>query len=307
MSLTKKALLANLRISQWTGRKYDKRANDTVETKHNTQGRVGNYTKKLLPGAETLENVRRLADSIRKFFYEQSLPWFSDGSRIVAAQNYLDFVNEFRTRKAEFDNAVSDFLAEYHSLKSEAHASLGDLYNDAEYPNYDYLKETFSCEITFLPIPDAGDFRVEILDSEKETFLKNMARVEQDAARECWERLYKVVNKAAERIADPKAILRDSLLENVHEICALLPKLNVTDDPDLESMRIAVKKTVNSISTDDCRKVTSVREDAARVLANITDKMGAFMGAPAPVSGPSSGADSRNDGPSDYSTMANMS
>jgi hypothetical protein len=237
MSLTNKALLANLKISQWTGRKYDKRANDTVHTSHNTQGKVGNYTKKLLPGAKELEEVRRIADSIRKFFYEQSLPWYSDGSRIVAAQNYLDFTNEFRKHKADFDAAVAEFLRRYILLKNEAKDRLGDLYKETEYPHFEYLKNAFACDVTFFPIPDVSDFRVDILDAEKDQFLKNIAQVEADAARECWDRLYKVVNKAAERIADPKAILRDSLLENVQEICTLLPKLNVTDDPNLETLR----------------------------------------------------------------------
>lgn len=278
MSLTKKALLANLKISQWTGRKLDKRANDTVETSYSTQSRVGNYTKKLLPGARELETVQKLASAIRAFFYEQSLPWYSDGSRIVAAQNYMDFTNEFRQRKNEFDNAVKDFIAEYPVLKEIARQKLGDLFLESEYPNASDLECTFSCEITFMPIPDVSDFRVNILDSEKDIFLKNMARIEKDAAHECWNRLHNVVSKAALRISDPKAVFRDSLIENIYEMCDLLPKLNVTDDPNLEKMRQEVEKTIAGISANDCRNIKTARQDAAQSLSSVMSKMSAFMG-----------------------------
>ena len=38
-------------------------------------------------------------------------------------------------------------------------------------------------------------------------------------------------------MADPKKVFRDSLVENARELCELLPKLNMTDDPNLEAIR----------------------------------------------------------------------
>lgn len=282
MSLSNKALLSVLSISQWTGRRLDKRATETVEHSHSTEKHVGQYTKKLLPAAKELEEVHRLSNNIRQFFYEQSLPWYSDGSRIISAKNYLDFTAEFRKRKADFDYAVEQFIIAYPDLRESARQKLGDLFNETQYPSVSYLRQAFNCEISFMPLPDVKDFRVDVSESEKATFLKKIAEVEATAMKECWSRLFDTVSKAAHRMSDPSAILRDSLLENVREICALLPKLNISDDPTLESMRQAVESTIASISTDECRQNKEVRSEASKALDDITAKMGAFMGYVAP-------------------------
>jgi hypothetical protein len=278
MSLSNRALLANLTISQWTGRKLDKIATDTVEINHKTEGKVGNYTKKLLPNARELEEVNRHAASIRAFFYEQSLPWHTDGARIISAKNYLDFINAFKIKKQAFDASVSEFITAYPTLMEKARLKLGDLFRETEYPTIEKLQNSFQCEVNFLPMPDVSDFRTEILESEKESFLAKMKQVEVDAMRECWNRLFTVVDKAANRIADPSAILRDSLIENIQEICQLLPRLNISNDPALESMRLNVEKTIAGISVDACREFPQVRDESAKKLADIMNTMSSFMG-----------------------------
>jgi uncharacterized protein YozE (UPF0346 family) len=279
MSIANKCLLATLNISQWTGRKLDKKATGTVEATHATTGKVGNYTKKLLPGAAELAEVSRLAGAIRTFFYTQSLPWHTDGSRIISNANYLEFTAKFRAHKSEFDHSVSEFLTAYPMLRAQAKAKLGDLFNETEYPTVSGLAQRFACDVSFMPVPDIGDFRVEILDSEKRAFLDSMATVERNAMRDCWSRLHDVTSKAAAKLSDPTAIFRDSLLENVLEMCALLPRLNITDDSDLELMRRKVESAVSKLSADTCRENPHVRASAATDLDSITRAMSAFMGA----------------------------
>lgn len=282
--LANKALLANLRISAWTGRKLDRVATDTVKTKHDTQDGAGNYTKKLLPGADELAAIERTAKAIRVFFYEQTLPWFSDGTRILAGLNYMDFTTAFRKHRDDYQAAVTAFLGAYPALQEAARAKLGDLYRETEYPSIAYLKNAFECDISFMPVPAVGDFRVEILDTEKDAFMRRMREVETTAMRECWTRLHDVVSKAAMTLSQDRAdgkpaIFRDSLIQNISDMCALLPKLNVTDDADLEAMRVKVEKLVSTISPDTCRESVIERQDVAAKLADITSKMSVFMGA----------------------------
>src|SRR5437773_536002 len=105
MSLSNKAILVNLSISQWVGRRIEKSAKETVETAHTTDKRVGNYTKKLLPGAKELEEIQRLAGAIRVFFYTNTAPWLNDGSRIISSKHYMEFTAEFRQMKGVLDRA----------------------------------------------------------------------------------------------------------------------------------------------------------------------------------------------------------
>jgi predicted HAD superfamily Cof-like phosphohydrolase len=140
-----------------------------------------------------------------------------------------------------------------------------------------YLKSTFACDIAFMPIPDVADFRVEILDSEKQAFLDRMKEQENNALADCWSRLHDVVAKAAQKLNDPKAVFRDSLIENIQDMCQLLPKLNVMDNPELEAMRVQVESLLTSVNPDNVRKSVSERRDTAAKLDDITAKMSAFM------------------------------
>ncbi len=284
MSMSDKALIANLSISQCAFRKIDKRATGTVETTHATDHRVGNYTKKLLPGAKQLELIQSIATAIRKFFDRQTLPWLTDGSRILSSKNYIEFRREFRAHQNKFESAVNDFFIEYPQLRREARAKLGDLFNDCEYPSEAKLRKAFKCEVSCFPLPDVSDFRTEILDTEKDAFLESMRAIEVKAMQECWTRLYSVVANAAEKLKNPDTIFRDSLIGNIQDICELLPRLNVTDDPILEGMRREVEALAASVVPDTMRPTSAdykpeIRTDAAAALAAMADKMCAFMGA----------------------------
>lgn len=279
MSLSDKAILASLSISTWAARKLDKPATAKVETEFSTQGKVGQYTKNLLPGARELQEVGRVATSIREFYYTNTLPWCADGTRILSSKNYLPFTSEYRKRRGEFDRAVSDFLTAYPSLQAHAQVKLGSLFSPGEYPAIARLESSFSCDVQFMPMPDVQDFRVEILDSEKTEFLDRMKDAESRAMRDCWSRLHEVVSRAAGKLSQPDAIFRDSLIENISEVCAILPRLNLTDDPQLETMRQHVEQTIAAISPDSCRVSESSRNSAAGSLADIASKMSAFMGA----------------------------
>lgn len=277
-ALSQRALLVHINISQWTGRRADKQATDTVIKAHKTDSTAGGYTKRLLPGAKELEAVATIASQIRTYFYEQTLPWMTDGSRIISAKNHLKFAAEIRKMIAGFDSAVLDFEAAYPRLQAQAQKTLGGLYKGDEYPTPSEIKQKFKCEVSYLPLPDVKDFRVEVSESEKRAFVEKMKETESNAMRSVWERLHTVTRAAAEKLGAPDAIFRDSLLDNVKELCEMLPALNVSDDAKLDAAKKDIEKLINGYSPDALRADKSKRKDAAKKLKDVTDKMGAFMG-----------------------------
>lgn len=277
MSLSNKAMLVSLKISQWGNRKHDKRATGTVEDTYATKGKVGQYSKKLLPNALELAEVVRQAQDIRVYFYQQTLPWAHDGTRILKADNYIEFTNTLRAKRAGFERVVDEFIYAYPRLLQDAKNTLGNLFHETDYPTSASLRGAFDFELSFMPMPSVEDFRVTISDEEKAEFSNKMREVEGIAMRDCWNRLHEVVSNAANKLHSPDAVFRDSLIENITEICKLLPKLNVTDDAQLESMRQSVESLVAGISPDACRGNPETRSDAARKLDDITSKMSAFM------------------------------
>jgi hypothetical protein len=116
-----------------------------------------------------------------------------------------------------------------------------------------------------------------------------LARIQQDverrvadaqatAMKEVWQRLYDRVKHMAEKLADPKAVFRDSMIENAREICMILPRLNFTDDPNLESLRQEVEMGISNHHPDALRNDPDLRRSTAAEAKAIMDKMSVFMG-----------------------------
>ena len=100
MKLSDKALLVQLNISQWTARKYDKRATEQVAQQNASALTAGRYNKSLLPMNDALTNIHQKSTLIRKKFYTNTLPWGIEGTMMLPSANYLNFMTEFRKEKS---------------------------------------------------------------------------------------------------------------------------------------------------------------------------------------------------------------
>jgi hypothetical protein len=282
MNLTSKALLVQLTISQWSARKYDKRVTKAVTNSTGASDDAGRFNKALLPAADKLEAIHKKTTRIRNEYYKQTLPWGMEGTQLLSSRNYMDFMSEFSKMKNEWNALVDSFVASYPTLQADAQRQLGQMYNADDYPSADVIRDKFSIGLNVMPVP-SDDFRVEIQDEElekiREDVTKRVKAAEQAAMKELWQRLYDRVKHIAERLSDPDAKFQASMLENAQELCDILPKLNVSDDADLEHMRMALAATLKGKSPDMLRTVPVVREDTAKKAKEIMNKMDAFMGA----------------------------
>jgi hypothetical protein len=281
MNLSDRCLLVQLNVSQWTAKKYDKRASKEVTNAHGAATAAGRFNKSLLPMNDKLENIHKKTTLIRAKYYEATLPWGLDGTMMLPATNYLNFMSEFRKERGEWNALVQEFLDNYDQMKLDAQRILGSLYNHSDYPPVLELRHKFNMDMAVFPVP-SSDFRVSIGSEELSRIQQDVERrvkdAEQAALKDVWNRLYDRVKHMADKLADPKAIFRDSMVENAREICALLPRLNFADDPNLEAMRQQVEATLLK-HPDALRNDPDLRQDTAAEAKKIMDAMGAFMGA----------------------------
>jgi hypothetical protein len=281
MSLIDKALLVQLNISQWTARKYDKKASRKVAEEFHSYIDQGRYNKALLPMNGLLDRVHKKTTLIRTKFYTNTSPWGIEGTFMLSSKNYLSFTNEFRKEKGEWQYLVDDFLNNYDDLRQDAQRVLGQLYNEDDYPSQDMLARKFSMDLAIFPVPST-DFRVAIGDEELAEIQKDVERRVMDAQnhamQDLWDRLYKQVEHMTEKLSDPKAIFRDSMVDNARELCSLLPRLNFTDDPNLENLRQQVEANIARHHPDALRNDPDLRQDTAAEAKAIMEKMKTFMG-----------------------------
>lgn len=281
MNLNDRALLVQLSVSQWTARKYDKKATQEVASSHGVQSAVGRYNKSLLPMNDLLDRVHKKTTHIRTKFYENTLPWGIEGTMMLPTSNYLQFMTDFRKEKSEWQYLVDQFVGNYDQLRLDAKRMLGSLYNDADYPDENEIARKFKMDMAIFPVPST-DFRVSIASDEltriQQDVERRVAEAQTVAMKEVWDRLYDRVKHMAEKLADPKAIFRDTMVENTKELCALLPRLNFMDDPNIEQLCLQVEGALLK-HPDALRNDPDLRRDTAAEAKAIMDKMSVFMGA----------------------------
>lgn len=280
MNLNDRALLVQLSVSQWTARKYDKKATKEVADANGTTTAVGRYNKSLLPMNDLLDNIHKKTTHIRQRYYDNTLPWGIDGTQMLPTSNYLQFMSDFRKERDEWNILVRNFVDHYDTLKEDAKRILGGLYDPADYPSAADIRQKFHMDMAVFPVPSA-DFRVSIASEElsriQQDVERRVAEAQTNAMKDVWQRLFDRVKHMAEKLADPKAIFRDSMVENAREICALLPRLNFTDDPNLEALRQQVEASLIK-HPEALRNDPDLRRDTAAEAKAIMDKMSVFMG-----------------------------
>jgi len=181
-----------------------------------------------------------------------------------------------------FTRAVDAFLERYPELIREAKDRLGDLFDPDAFPSPSIVRSKFGWRLDVLPMPDSRDFRVDIGTDEaktiKDSVERNIRATMQKAVGDVWSRLFKVVNHMAERLGDPDAIIRDSLVGKVVEVCEILPDLNLTGDKDLEKMRRQCIRKLTKLVPNELRTNPDERQQAAEKAKEITNAMKEFMG-----------------------------
>jgi hypothetical protein len=252
----------------------DKKVSEEIDASKGAHARAGNYHKKLLAGTQKLDELQKLVGMIRSWHYTQSLPWSDGGSRLLPMANFFDYKATLGDYQNQFNEMVEDFLQDYPTLVTAAAFQLGDLFSSDEYPDADTLRHKFKFKSVFLPVPDAGDFRVDIgdayqaeLKSQYESFYQEKL---DNAMGDAWDRLHEVLSRLSEKLAgEEKQVFRNSLVDNAVGMCELLTKLNVTGDAKLEQARKKLESALVGIDADELRKHDEVRFDVKSKVDDI--------------------------------------
>ena len=281
-NLSDKAMLVKLSISKWSARKHDKKVSREVAASHGTAEDRGRYNK-VLVAKEALQAIQKAESAARTYHYDNTLPWKDDGARILPSANYLPYTQEMRELKAEFDCQVTEFLANYPSLLSQARYDLNGLFNEADYPDGFKIQKKFSFDMEIDPMPTAADFRVNLQSDEvgriRDEIEVRLNRAQDDAMRDLFTRVYDVVRHMADKLGTPDAIFRDSLVTNVQDLVDLLPRLNLTGDPKLDALRDEVADKLLGYGAEDLRRNQFARKETAQAAQDILAAMAGYTAA----------------------------
>lgn len=272
------AVLVDLTIRTYTGRRRDRQTQDEVQAaKGAASSRAASVTKLLFAGCAELENIVKFQASVRTRHYTLTLPWSDNGSRLLPIAALPRYQQEMNGYRARFDEMVRVFLDRYDTLVAAAAFQLGALFDRSEYPSRERIAKRFSLDTAFSPLPLAGDFRItaeiSLHSHLVQEYEDRSARLLEQAQRDAWTRLHSTLTHLADRLTDGEDGERNrifaSLVDKPLELCDLLDTFNVTQDPALARASERLRNVMLGTSATELREHADARQHVREKVTEI--------------------------------------
>lgn len=270
MSITSSSVLVEMNISVWTANKLDKTETEKVIVGNSAVKDAAQVRKNLMAGTSLRRDIDNYAAGCRLWHNAQTLPWSDKGARLMPTSLFMAYKAEANVRRDTFNRMVDNFVAQYPALVQTAQNYLGGLFNSDDYPSADAVRSKFGFRLVFSPVPEAGDFRLDVaaqdLQDLRTQYESNFNDRLADAMREPWDRLHKLLGDMSKKLTDKqnedeqkKTRYHDTLITNATSLCGLLTHLNVTNDPKLEQARRQLEQTMLGADIDSIKESAEVR------------------------------------------------
>jgi len=273
-SISEKAMLSRFRATGWRASKADRSVSDEVAESKKAERTAGKYYKKLIR-CVAIDDFNRTVASARAYHNKVTLPWLDSDFRILPNKFHMEHVQQMAKFREECMEHVEHFCQLYELSKNDAKKRLGELFNEQDYPPIEDLKAKFTFTVSYMPIPEVGDWRVE--DSLKAETEKMLLEAQNEAVRDLLRRLHSRVEKLHERLSDPTASFRNSLLDKVKGLVEVIPDMNVIDNADVRTFTEEVRKHLCSVHPDDLRNDLVKRQKVSDAVSEILERMKGYV------------------------------
>lgn len=280
-SIQSSAMLLDVSISLYTGRRTDRKSAAELATSKGADKAATSVQKHLFAGDTDLAAIQTHASACRQRVYLLTMPWADQGTRLLPTKMFFDATKELADMKFEFERLVGVFVNSYTHKISNAAFKMGQLFDRTEYPSVDEIASKFKFHYAFSPVPDAGDFRVDIpaeaLAMVQESYSAVASDRIQQAVGDAWTRLYDMVASIHGKVTDPedggrRTRLHEATLTNALELCELLKGLNVFDDPLMNEMRLELYNSIKNVDIGTLRESPEVRSAVKNSMQSLLDK-----------------------------------
>jgi len=280
-SISSSSMLVELGISVWTGRKKDKAASADVTASNSARTGVASVNKKLLGDCAELVAVQKFAANVRTSHYAMTMPWSDSGMRLLPTTLYFKYHQQITSLQSEFDRLVDKFLEAYDWEVVQAQAKLGSLFHRDEYPTVESLRSKFGFRMSYIPLPDAGDWRVdmerEAQDSLRSQYEDFYTKQVEGAMRDIWSRLHLALQRLITQLnvddEGKKGKIYTSTMENVLQMAELLEVSNYSKDPNLTLATQRIFAALEGVDREDLVRNEAFRADTKNAMQSAIDAL----------------------------------
>ena len=248
MALNEKALLVKLSISRWYNRVTDKKITNEIGRNHGVKTNEDRYIKTLI-NKDALTHIDKTLSDIYRFHTNATMPWQDDGVRILPSKGYFAYQRGISERHYALEDEVRTFVALYPEWVKHAENTKGSMFDIAQYPTPEEIKEKYKIHVSILPFPTTTDFRVEgdagedIAEQLRVNAQQTIDTLMANATQSLMDRVLSRVYTAYTALKDPEAIFKASTLYSLREVSALVEELNIAEDEQLKDLIKAVRAT----------------------------------------------------------------
>lgn len=283
-SLDTCSMLVEFNAPVWTARKLDRSTTDEVVQNKNAGAKdAARVNKHLLAGRTELEVIQQCVTRARQYVYDKTLPWSDAGLRLLPTPIFQPFAERMNAFEDEFVALVKSFVAIYPSLITAQAMALGDMFKRDDYPTANEIMTKFAFRVNYMPVPTAGDFRVDVGNQAQQELRQQLERVAneriENAMADMRLRLKEHLKRMSDRLTtdivageSKRRRFHDSLVDGALELCDLVKAFNAVGDPQLEAARRALSDCLLGVTPDELRKNEAVREDTKKAVDAILDK-----------------------------------
>jgi hypothetical protein len=277
------AMLVDFNASVWTARKLDKSTTDEVTSNKNAAKDAARVNKHLLAGRTELEVIQQAVGRARQYVYDNTSPWSDSGLRLLPNTRFIKFAERMNEFDEEIAALVKAFIVIYPSLITAQAMALGDMFRRDDFPTPNDLVTKFSFRVNYMPVPTAGDFRVDVGNKAQEELKAKLEALTQeridhamaDVRARLGERLKRISDRLTTDYVQGEAKTRrfhDTLVDGALEMCDLAKSLNIINDPALETARRELEQLLIGVTPSELRKDETIRQDVKKNVDAILDK-----------------------------------
>lgn len=264
------ALIVRFSLAMPVNSKSDKKTTEEVKVWKQLSGDVGDWRDKRFEKDDYLIISKPLS-AIRALHYTYTTP-YEKGTAILPVALYDKYRDEVELKGAQIvEQARIDWRAAYPGMVEKARNNKNGEFKPGQYHvdrdsgdiDWTSVMDEFKFNVSYSAWPQAeqyvGKIAPELVDVLRQSERQALEASNADVLR----RLLEPLRAMADKLADPEAVFRDTLVTNLQEIAEIAPSLNVGDNPANLSLAEQIKAKFSNINPDTLRKSTVYRRETS--------------------------------------------
>lgn len=279
--ISRTCLIVKTHVGLWAGNLTDRELSVWIDKQRKAE--TGSY-KANVKLFKTDPKFRRMLASwrrLRTFVDEQTISW-SHGMRIMRAIKYDKFRADYRhlVEIAEADTAEFFEPAYYREAINADRTRLGEDFNPDYYPPADYLRAKYWQWLEVEQLPKTG-FQIKGMPKALADELSEAVQQQADAriaraSNKAWQRTHQAISHLIDKLDNYKvgeaaeanggrSYFQDNLIDNLAELCDILPQINITADPALDKVGERLRaEVVEKFTVEGLKDSEGMRAQAAK-------------------------------------------